>query len=231
MVAHRPDLREDVGAEDDGVVLGQVPDQIPDLHHLLGVQAHGGLVQNDDLGKAQDGLGQAHPLPVALGQVPDQPGAHVLQMGQGQDLIQLVLPLVLGDLLQLRAEAEILLHRHVGIQGRDLRQVPDAGPGGLRLLQNIVALHQHLALRGGQIAGHDIHRGGFSGAVRPQKAEDLAVLHREAQVVHRVVVPVSLHQIFDLDHTNNLLQGWKQAGPALVSLPSIKKETENYLKE
>ena len=59
VVAHGPDLREDVRADDDGVLPGQVPDQIPDLHHLLGVQSHGGLIENDDLGEAQDGLGQA----------------------------------------------------------------------------------------------------------------------------------------------------------------------------
>ncbi len=79
------------------------------------------------LREAQDGLGQADPLAVALGQVPDQPGAHILQMGQGQDLRQLVLPLLLGDLLQLRAEAQVLLHRHIRIQRRDLRQIADAG--------------------------------------------------------------------------------------------------------
>ena len=42
-------------------------DQVPDLDDLPGVQAHGGLVQDDDLGVAQQGLGDAHPLPVALG--------------------------------------------------------------------------------------------------------------------------------------------------------------------
>ena len=220
-----------MGAEDHGVVLCQMPNEIPDLHHLLGIQAHGGLVQNDNLGEAQDGLGQADPLAVALGQVPDQPGAHILQMGQGQDLRQLVRPLLLGDLLQLRAEAQVLLHRHIRIQRRDLGEIADAGTGGLRLLQNIVALHQDLSLRGRQIAGHDIHCGGFSGAVRPQEAEDLAVLHREAQMVHRIVVAITLHKVFDLDHTNNLLQEWRRAGPAPVSFHSIKKETENYLKE
>ena len=126
-------------------------------------------------------------------------------MGQGQHLLELLLPLLLGDLLQLRAEAQILRHRHIRIQGRQLRQISDVLPGGLRLLQDVVALHQDLALRGGQIPGHHIHGGGFPGAVGPQEAKDLAVLHREAQVVHRVVVPVSLHQVLDLDHTNNLL--------------------------
>ena len=94
-----------------------------------------------------------------------------------------------------------------------------------------MALHQDLSLRGRQIAGHDIHCGGFSGAVRPQEAEDLAVLHREAQMVHRIVVAITLHKVFDLDHTNNLLQEWRRAGPAPVSFHSIKKETEHYLKE
>lgn len=66
---------------------------------------------------------------------------------------------------------------------------------------------------------------------RGRQLIDLAVLHREAQMVHRIVVAITLHKVFDLDHTNNLLQEWRRAGPAPVSFHSIKKETENYLKE
>ncbi len=42
----------------------------------------------------------------------------------------------------------------------------------------------------------------FPAPLGPQQAEYLPVLHRKAQVVHRVVVPIPLHEIFDLDHTN-----------------------------
>ena len=202
MVAHRPDLREDVAAQKHGVLLGQVPDQRADLHHLLGVQANSGLVEDDDGRKAQNGLGQAHPLPVALGEVADQPLRLSVQVGQGQHLIQILFPPLRRQLFQLRAEPQILQHRHIGIQRRDLRQVAHALAGGFRLFQNVVALDEHVSLRGGQIAGHDVHGGGLSGAVGPQQAEYLPVLHGKAQVIHRAVVPVPLYEIFDLDHTN-----------------------------
>ena len=188
-------------------------DQFTDLHHLLGVQPHGGFIQDDDLRKAQNGLGQAHPLAVALGQVPDQPGAHLLQVGQSQHLVQLLLLLLSGDPLQLCAEGQILLHGHVRIQRRQFRQIPDTGLGSLRLLQNVVALHQDLTAGGGQITRHDIHRSGLSGAVWAQKAEDLAIFHGEAQMVHRIAVSIALHQISYFDHANDLLFGKRQAPP------------------
>ena len=62
------------------MVLAQLPDHLPNLHHLLGVQTHGGLVQDDELRKTQNGLGQTHPLAVALGQIADNPARLLLQM-------------------------------------------------------------------------------------------------------------------------------------------------------
>ena len=60
--------------------------------------------------------------------------------------------------------------RHVGVEGRDLRKIADAGFSGLRFLQNVVAVDQHLARGGAQITGHNVHGGGFSGSVGAEKA-------------------------------------------------------------
>ena len=88
-----------------------------------------------------------------------------------------------------------------------------AQQGGLRLVQNVMALDDDVALRGGQISGDDVHGGGLAGAVWPQKAEDLTVSHRKAQVIHGIVIPVPLYQIFYFDQTENLLMGAKGYGP------------------
>ena len=63
-----------------------------------------------------------------------------------------------------------------------------------------MSFNEHVTLRGGEIAGHDVHGGGLAGAVGPQQAEDLAVLHRETQAVHRAAAAVELHKVFDLNH-------------------------------
>ena len=48
-----------------------------DLGDLPGVEPDGRLVEDQDLGVVHDGLGQAHPLAVALGEGADEPILHV----------------------------------------------------------------------------------------------------------------------------------------------------------
>ena len=59
----------------------QLPDQSADLDDLCRVKAHGRLVQNDELRRAQQCLRNAHALAVALGQTADEPGQHLFQPG------------------------------------------------------------------------------------------------------------------------------------------------------
>lgn len=61
-----------MGAENDGVRFTELLNKVSYLNDLNGVEAHGGLVQNDDLGVSQKRLGDADALPVALGQSGDQ---------------------------------------------------------------------------------------------------------------------------------------------------------------
>ena len=43
-------LAQDVGAQNDGVLFAQILDELANLDDLPGVQTHGGLVQNQNLG-------------------------------------------------------------------------------------------------------------------------------------------------------------------------------------
>ena len=63
---------QDVGAEDDGVVAGEAVDQLADFDDLLGIEAGGGLVEDQDVGVVDDRLGEADALAVALGELADQ---------------------------------------------------------------------------------------------------------------------------------------------------------------
>jgi len=49
------------------VLLAKLADQVADLDDLQRVKAHGGLIQNDDLGIAQQRLSDADALLVAFG--------------------------------------------------------------------------------------------------------------------------------------------------------------------
>ena len=74
------------------MVTAQVLDQGADLNDLLGVQAHGGLVQDQHRGVADERLGNAHTLLIALGQVADEPVIHILDLHQLADLFDVLLP-------------------------------------------------------------------------------------------------------------------------------------------
>ena len=95
-LAHGLHFRQDVGAQNHRVVAAQVLDQGADLNDLLGVQAHGGLVQDQHRGVADERLGNAHTLLIALGQVADEPVIHILDLHQLADLFDVLLPGQLG---------------------------------------------------------------------------------------------------------------------------------------
>ena len=79
LLTDRLHLAEDMAGQNDGVGLAQLPDEFAHFDHLRRVQAHGRLVQNDDLWAAQQSLRNAHPLFIALGQAADEPGQHFFQ--------------------------------------------------------------------------------------------------------------------------------------------------------
>ena len=82
------------GAEQNRMGLAQLPDELPDLNDLEGVQPHRGLIQNDDSGAAQQRLSNAYPLPVALGERGDAAAPNPLQAGLLDDLPDLGLQLL-----------------------------------------------------------------------------------------------------------------------------------------
>ena len=75
--------------------------------------------------------------------------------------------------LKLCHKVQILLHSHFRVERRLLRQIAYTGFSLLRLLRQTEAGYLYLALGGRQIAGKDIHNGGFARAVWPQQAVDL----------------------------------------------------------
>ena len=87
VVTDSTDLREDMGTEYDRMFPAQITDHIPNLDNLFGIQSDGGLIQDDYIRFAEDGLGHTHPLAVALGKVAYQAAFHVLDFYQFHDLV------------------------------------------------------------------------------------------------------------------------------------------------
>ena len=60
------DFRQDVRAQNDGVVAGEALDQVARLVDLFGIQSSSRFVQNEHVWIVNDGLGQPHALAIAF---------------------------------------------------------------------------------------------------------------------------------------------------------------------
>ena len=61
-------LMQDVGGDHDGVVFSELLDQVTDRADLVGVQAIGGFVEDEEVGFVHQGIGQSHTLTVSFGE-------------------------------------------------------------------------------------------------------------------------------------------------------------------
>ena len=59
-------------AENDRVVLAERADEVADFDDLIGVEADGRLVENQNVRVAEQGLRDAYPLAIALGELVDE---------------------------------------------------------------------------------------------------------------------------------------------------------------
>ena len=71
-VARHADFRQNMRRENDGVAPGKTLDQMADFDDLLGIEAHGGLVEDDDVGIVHQGLRDAYALFVTARKTLDQ---------------------------------------------------------------------------------------------------------------------------------------------------------------
>ena len=189
-----------MGTDQHGPAPAKRGDQRPDLQDLQGVQSHCGLVQDHDLRCAQQGLGNAHPLPVALAEGIDAPAAHLADAGLLDGILDLSPQSISPQALCLAHESQILCRRLPQIERRLFRQIADPPLGLLRLLVDVIAGDPDCAAGGGQAAGHDVHCRGLAGAVGAQKAVDTVIRDLKTQVVHGGDLPIPPGQMFNLKH-------------------------------
>ena len=103
------------------------------------------------------------------------------------DVADLALAPIEGHSSQLGDEREILVHQHVLVERRVFGQVADPPAHRERILGHRMAGDLRLARGGRHEAREDLHGGGLAGAVRTEKAQDLARAHVEGDVVDGAV--------------------------------------------
>ena len=115
----------------------------------------------------------------------------------------LLLPFCLFHTLQLGGKGQVLLHRHLRVKGRLFGQIAHTGLGGIGLLGQRVPCHRHLPTGGREIAGEDVHNGGFARAVGPQQTTDLAICHGKRDIVHGKMIAILFGEMRNFDHVHN----------------------------
>src|SRR5574341_1210673 len=196
-------LLQVVRGEDDGNLL-QVPelaDDIPDTAAHSRIQADGRFVQEEDPRPREQRPGDlqpaAHPAavsPDAISRAPRQ--VHDIEQGFGS------LPGLFGrDAPKPGVELEVLQPAEVVVQHAVLKDYTGRPPHGEGIADHVVAGHHDLSGGGAHGCCEDAHRGGLTGAVRPQQAEDFAGRDIEGDALHRLqAARVGLSQAVNRDY-------------------------------
>ena len=194
------DLGQDVRAENDGVLAGEILDEIACLVDLLGVEAGGGLVENQDVRIVNDGLCEANALPVAFGQFAEK---LVSDVGDGtafRDVIDTLLQLGAGEAFQLADKFEVLGGFHLRIDGRRLGKIANPLLHLERLIEDVEAGDLCGSCRGRHEAGQHAHRRGLARSVGAEESYDLAFGDLKRDLVDSGGACVPFGKVFDRYH-------------------------------
>ena len=166
------------------------------------------LVQQQQLRVRRHRARDGHTLLLAAGQLV---GIAFFVFGDAhhpQGVLHAPIDLVPGQLLDLQAEGDVVVDRHVRPQRVGLEhQVQPALAGlqieGLRGVDGRPAVDQHHATLRALQAGDHAQRGRLAAARRPQQRHEVAVLDGQRQILQHMVVAIVFVDAlqFDLAHT------------------------------
>src|SRR3954447_8560224 len=194
-VGERLRLVEIVGGEQHGL-----PELAQGAHHLPGgaargrVEARRRLVEEDQLGGAEEREGEVEPALLAAGRGPSAAVRALLEPGEGDRLLHAA-----RGGVQLRPVLERLAHGQVRVGAAALQHDAHAPAQIGRALGRVEAEHGHLAAVPVPVALEDLDGGGLARAVGPEQPEDLAAPDAERQPADRLLAPVGLRQVVHND--------------------------------
>ena len=196
----RRDLFEDMSGNDHDLVARQPLNKLAHLMLLVGVEAVGGLIEDQHARVMQDRLGQANAALEALGQRLDALLQHLLQLHLLHRALHALLLLGTAKATYLGDKFKKTTHRHVAVARRTLRQITDLPLGLEGLGLNIAAEDARRAGGRREKAGKHLHGGGFAGPVGAEKAQHFPWLDLERQVIDCRVLRKTLGQVSYIDH-------------------------------
>jgi hypothetical protein len=175
------------GAHDDRQLffVDQLLHDLPELTPRERIDAHGGLVEQQQVGRAHQRAGEAELLLHAARELARGPGGEAAEVGHFHQPPIALAALAGGDAVQVGVEVEVLLHAQVVVQAEALGHVADAVLHRLRVGRHVDAEHAQLAFIGAHQAGHQAQQRGLAGAVGADQRGEGAGGYFERHVVER----------------------------------------------
>ncbi len=167
---------------------------------LVRIEAVRRLVHDEDGRIVQDRLRQADAPLEALGECVDGLVEHSVEFGLGNGRLDARLHVGAFIAAHFGDEAEELARGHVAIGGCAFREITDHALRLERLVFHVVSADGHATGAGREEARDHLHRGGFAGAVRAQKAQHFAFLDFEIDSGHGGNRAEAFCQFLDFDH-------------------------------
>jgi hypothetical protein len=165
-----------------------------------GVEAGGGLVQDEQLGIPHQRLHEPHLLAIAFGQ-----GANGPVELEIEALCQLLRLFPRGPTAQMGEVGEELPGSQTVVQGKVAGQIADSAPDGHALASGVETEQADAPGVGPDQVQQQADRGGLSGAVWPEEPEDLTSLHVESDVVDAASASVVLRHRAKGDRRNDTM--------------------------
>ena len=172
----------------------RVVDHVPGCAACGGVEAGGRLVEEDQLGVADQGEAEVEPASLAAGEARR---LLVVLAGEADERDRL------GHGARVAVVAGVELERlsdgEAGVGCGLLQDDPDPVAPGACSFGRVDAEHGHVSFGSGSEAFEDLDGGRLAGAVRAEEGEDLAALDFEVDPAHGVGVGVALAQSVHAD--------------------------------
>ena len=183
-VARHLDLAQEVRVQEDGRAAGlQIADDVADQEAAERVQARRGLVEEDEVGVAEKGLGEADSLLHALAVLAQALIARLGELHPAEQSLQGLLERRAAEAQEAPVEPQQLAAAQPLVKGEVLGQVAHAGTGPRgadRRPEQTAAPRRRV-----DEAEEHLDRGRLARPVRPQEAEDLAPRHGQGEVPNR----------------------------------------------
>ena len=129
---------------------------------------------------------------------------------------------VLCDALKVTAELQIFIYPHFGVKSEQFRQISYIALRRIGIGKDIMSVNLYAAGGGAQIAGQNIHGGGFADAVKTQQTDDLTLTDGKAYVRKNFLFPVIFHKMLHFNQASHAPFLWCKFFAQYASFISLK---------